>query len=68
MIWCNFIFTQAADALQVNSSSIDAHIGGIHQAATAQMIAANSFRMNCKMDPPVHRLDLPDLSDKRDGN
>uniref|UniRef100_H2YZI1 Uncharacterized protein n=1 Tax=Ciona savignyi TaxID=51511 RepID=H2YZI1_CIOSA len=28
------------------------------------MIAANSFRMDCKMEPPVHRLKLPDLTDK----
>ena len=28
------------------------------------MIAANSFHMNCKMDSPLHRLKLPDISDK----
>ncbi|XP_018669293.2 uncharacterized protein LOC100180874 isoform X2 [Ciona intestinalis] len=55
---------QAAESLNINSSSIDAHICGIHQRTTSQMIAANSFRMTCKMEPPLHRLTLPDLTDK----
>nr|XP_018669293.1 microtubule-associated protein futsch isoform X2 [Ciona intestinalis] len=55
---------QAAESLNINSSSIDAHICGIHQRTTSQMIAANSFRMACKMEPPLHRLTLPDLTDK----
>ncbi|XP_076802419.1 uncharacterized protein LOC143446593 [Clavelina lepadiformis] len=55
---------QAAESLRINSSSIDAHIGGIHQKPTTHMIAANSFRMNCKMDTPFHRLNLPELSDR----
>lgn len=54
---------QAADALNINLSSIDAHIGNIQSHPTAQMMAANSFRLNCKMEPPLHRLDLPMLYD-----
>jgi len=55
---------QAAESVHINNSSIDAHIGGIHQKSTAQMIAANSFRISGKMDSPLYRLKLPDLADK----
>ena len=55
---------QAAESLAIKSTTIDAHIGYIQHSPTAQMIVANSFKLNCKMDPPIHRLDLPDLADK----
>ena len=59
-----FCFKQAADSLAISSVSVDAHIGGIYQKPTSPMIAANSFHINCKMEPPVHRLKLPEISDK----